>query len=207
MANLLGYRTHDLDSIGRQVEEVVRKDVGGATTIPYRIHDGSAATLSAGELGRDIAGLIIGHRPSTVAFVELDLPWHRSAVLTVSMDRVGVSSVAGSIHYAIDIARPVDQVVGYELPKLLRPGRFTGGSGASRLNATSGLAKRLGKVVRTSTIIGTMTVRVDGGASLQPIDADTSQLILLTLPNVGLRSATTDAGEVLAIAREIEANL
>jgi hypothetical protein len=203
---MLSYRTHDLDVIAPQVEEVVRKDLGAAMRVPFRVRAGSSAPFSARELGRDIVGLAIGHRPSTVGFIEFDLPWHRAAVLTVTMDRVGVSSISGSLHYAVDLARPLDGAVGFELPKLLRSGRFTGGPAAARLNAEPALAKRLGKVVRAQAAAGTMIVQIAAGFGLKPVDETSSRLIILTLPG-GIRSPTTDAGEVLAIARAVEAKL
>lgn len=207
MANLLAYRTHDLDEIASKVEEVVRKDVGSAMRVPYRVHPGTSQGLTAREFGRDLAGMAFGFTPSTVGSIEFDLPWHRPALLMVVMDRIGVNSVVGKLHYSIDLARPVTEPVGFELAKFLKAGRFTGGATATRLNADPGLGKALGKVVLAETFIGTMTVRVAAGLEVLPIDETSSRLLVLTLPNVGLMSATTEAGKLLASARSIESRL
>lgn len=207
VANLLVYRTHDLDEIASKVEEVVRKDVGSAMRVPYRVHPGTSERLTAREFGRDIAGLAFGFQPTTVGSIEFDLPWHRPALLTVVMDRVGLNSIARQLHYSIDLARPVSEPVGFQLAKLLRAGRFTGGATATRLNGDPALGKALGKVVLAETAIGMMAVNIPAGLEVLPIDETSSRLLVLTLPKVGLMSATTEAGKLLASARSIESRL
>lgn len=207
MSNLLSYRTHDLEAIAARVEEVVRKDVGAAMRVPYRVYAGSFERWTAREIGRDFAGLAFGFRPTSIGSIEFDLPWHRPALLTVVMDRLGLNSVAGQLHYSVDLARPVTDAVGFDLAKFLRAGRFSGAATATRLNGDPSVGKEIGKFVRTETVIGTMTVRVAGGLEILPIDESSSRLLVLTLPNIGLRSATTEAGRLLGSARTIESRL
>lgn len=141
--------------------------------------------------------------------VELDLPAQQPATLQAQLLRQGVGAYCGSLVYVFRLAKPVAGEVGFEDHKAFGTPKFTGEADlVARLNGVKDLAKRLDKVLRSESEMGSIKVRVPRVFRLAPA-ASGSTLVNGTLPRVtsmGM-SATTDAREIIDIAAVVEASI
>ena len=112
------------------------------------------------------------------------------------------------VSFLFELARPVGPLVELEQPSRAAP-RFTGGESAQRLNSVDGLARRAAKLLRKDVSFGTILLHARPCLVLAD-EEGVSRLLLATLPRpTGLlgQSATTDAGEVIGLVRDIEGAL
>lgn len=206
--NNLVYGNQQPDKIAASVEEIVRKDVGAATPITYRITGGDAAPASLTSVLADIGNLLGSGATTTLLGVELDLPGPRPATLTARMLRQGVGCYCGPLLFTVTLGRPVDGEVAIEDHKSFGSPKFLGGSAAGRLNAAKDLAKRVDKILRTEAEMGSVKVKAARLFRVAPGEGS-AVVVIGTLPrltSMGM-GATTDAREVLEIAAAIEAAL
>ena len=205
MGNRLVYRTQDPAKIGEQVEERVRADLGSATRVPYEVHD-SGGSLPGGLLG-DVGRLMVGSQFGALATIVFKLPWHRPATLAVVATKVGITAQCASLYYEIDLPREVESEIGLQRKTFVAADASSGA--VQRLNAVPELARRLDRVIRDRTVFGTAVIEKPSHFSIGPTE-DGSRILIGTLARpTGLlmNSATTDAGEVVALARMIESAL
>ena len=206
MGNRLVYRTREPAKIAEQLEERVRADLESAVKVAYEVHD--TRELAQGGVLKDVAGLMVGMHLESLATIVFKLPWHRPASLAVVASRVGFTAQCGSLLYTVGLDRPVEAPIGFEKKT------FVGGAPAdadkvARLNALPGLSKRLDKVLRERSVFSGSVMSQPTHFSIEPADED-SVLLLRTLgrpTGLLMNSATTDAGEVLAISKLVEAAL
>ena len=206
MGNRLVYRTREPDKIAQQLEERVRADLGAASPVPYEVHDTRALAQGGGlsDLGR----LMIGSHLESIATIVFRLPWHRPASLAVIASRVGLTAQCGSLLYEVDFDGPTGGPIGFQKKA------FVAGAGAdpatvARLNAVPDLGKRLDKVLRERSAFGAMVMEQPTHFAIEPAEQG-SRMLLRTLgrpTGLLMNNATTDAGEVLGIARLIEGAL
>ena len=183
----------DLEAIGPRVEAVVRRDVGSDVPLRFGTTVGSPAPVPLGwkALGR----------------IRIELPWPSAASLTGELVNFGSTTFLGSLHFELALDPAVDGEVRFERARLLRSARFGGAAAAPRLNASDGLTGRVSKVLRDVFFTGTVWVKSVGcGLTLTPADRG-STLRLWTYSRTRgalARGATTDAGAILDLTREIE---
>jgi len=209
VANALVYRTHDPAEVAPKVEEIVRKDVGSPTALRYRIESAEAPRAGVGGMLADIGRLAIGGRTVPLALLEFDLPWHRDARLRALASRVGVNAIVAHLWFDVVLARPVDAAVEFKGARLGSGGSLLGGASAARLSAVPDLPKRIGKVLRPLAMFGAIRFESKPSFAIEP-DGDQSRLRISNLAHTGgilIAHASTDAGEVLEIAKAIEAAL
>lgn len=188
----LVYRTQDLAALGPEVEVVVRRDVGATGALRYETSLGSATPVPRGW--------------EAVGTIRIDLPWPSGAAVHGDLVRFGPLTYLGSLRFEIELDRPVDRDVVF-----LRGGRpgtptFAGGRTATRLNAVPSLAGRAARVLRDAFFSGTLWVKGAGcGLTLSGAERGTTLQLWTYSRTTGIlaRNATTDAGTVLEIAREI----
>ena len=208
MGNNLTYRTHDPAVFAPKIEELVRKDVGSALRLDYRVHNLNVPKASLGAILGDGATLQGGGDLPLLARVDIRLPWHAPAFLMVWMRRYGVRAQVAGITFQFDLVRSVGGTAQLQL----RPGttpRFIGVGAADHLNRVAGLAERAAKLARRDALIDQMALRLEPVLQVSD-DGQTPRLVFATLPRgTGFlgSSATTDAGEVIRLARDIEAAL
>ncbi len=207
--NNLVYGNQQPAKLAAGVEEIVRKDVGSSTPLPCRALDVAAGSASFGSVLVDVANVLGSGATTTLLTLEIDLPAAHPATLRAHVIRQGVGAYCGSLLYAIQLGKPVAGEVGIEDHKSFGTPKLTGNpDAAGRLNTIKDLAKRIDKVLRTETDMGSIKVRGPRLFSVRPGDAG-AVLVLGTLPrltSMGM-SATTDAREVLEIAAAIDAAL
>ncbi len=178
MNNLI-YGNHDRAKLAAGVEEIVRKDVGSATALPYRLLDEATGAATVGSVLVDIGHALGSGATTPLLVVEFDLP--------------------GTI--------PARRALGSTSPLARRSSPATPAT-AARLNGAKDLAKRADKVLRSEAEMGSIKVKVARAFKLTPADGG-SLLILGTLPrltSMGM-GATTDAREILDIAAAVAAAL
>ena len=206
--NNLVYGNQQPDKIAASVEEIVRKDVGAAEPIVYRIAGGDAAPASVASVLTDIGNVLGSGSTTPLLTVEMDLPGPRPASLTARMLRQGVGCYCGTLLFTVTLGRPIGGEVTIEDHKSFGSPKFLGGEAAGRLNAAKDLAKRVDKVLRTEVEMGSIKVKAPRLFHVVPGETG-ALLILATLPrltSMGM-GATTDAREILEIAGAIEAAL
>ncbi len=207
--NNLVYGNQDPAKLAASVEEIVRKDTGSATPLPYRLLDTTDGAATAASVLADIGHALGSGQMTPLLTVELDLPGAGQATLQARLIRQGVGAYCGALTYVFRLTKPVTGEVGFEEHKTFGTPKFTGDpTAAARLNAAKDLAKRTDKVLRSETEMGSITVKNPRLFRLAPADGG-SLLVLGTLPrltSMGM-SATTDAREVLDIAAAVEAAL
>jgi hypothetical protein len=208
--NALVYRTTDPTSWGPKVEELVRKDVNSPVPLHWRVLEGPGSGPTVRNTLADFARLLGGLQSVDVGAIEVELPWHRPARLVAIASRMGPAVVVGRLVFDVTLARPVDAEAGFEKTGRFGSASFVGGSAATRLAAKPDLGKRAGKVLRDFAMFGGINLQVKSSLQIEPDNADESRLRIGTLAHQkGALIATgkTEAGEVLAIAKEIEAAL
>ena len=207
MNNLI-YGNQQPDKIAAGVEEIVRKDVGAAEPIVYRIAAGDATPASLVSVLTDIGNVLGSGSTTPLLNVELDLPGPRPASLTARMLRQGVGCYCGTLLFTVTLGRPIGAEVTIEDHKSFGSPRFLGGEAAGRLNVVKDLAKRVDKVLRTEVEMGSIKVKAPRLFRVVPGE-NGALLVLGTLPrltSMGM-GATMDAREILEIAGAIEAAL
>jgi len=188
------------------VEEIVRKEIGAQSAVPYTVMNGSAAPYTIGAALRQ--GLFGGQ--VDVAFqLNFDLPKPRPACLQISMDKQGVGCFAGTLLYSARLAKPVRGEVALEPPKTFGKSKFAGDPDASaRLNANGGLLKLANNFARTESKVGGGTLKRERFCKIIPEGAG-SVLVIASLPrttSMGF-SATVDCKDFFDIASLVEAAL
>jgi hypothetical protein len=209
VANALVYRTHDPAEFAPKVEEIVRKDVGSPVALRYRVESAEASRAGARGMLADIGRLAIGGRSVPLARLEFDLPWHREATLSALATRVGVNAIVANLWFEVVLGRPVDAPVEFTGARIGSGGSFTGGASAARLATVPELSKRVGKLLRQLAMFGAVRFETTPAFSVDP-DGDESRLRITTLAHTGgimIAHASTEAGEVLAVAKAMEAAL
>jgi hypothetical protein len=206
--NNLIYGNQHPDKIAASVEEIVRKDVGAAEPIAYRIVDADAAPASLTSVLTDIGNALGSGSTTTLLTMEMDLPGPRPALLTARMLRQGVGCYCGALLFTVTLGRPIGAEVTIEEHKSFGSPKLLGGDAAGRHNAAKDLAKRVDKVLRTEVEMGSIKVKAPRLFRVVPGESG-ALLILATLPrltSMGM-GASTDAREILEIAGAIEAAL
>jgi hypothetical protein len=205
------YKTTDPRAVATQIELLVRTDVGALSPLEYSV-SGVAQKQSAAKAFLDQVGLqLIGGRMPGLITLEFELPARRSAWLTVSAGHNRDASYCGSLAFLVAIDRQLTGEVEFEKRKaVVKAPRFKGGPEAEKLNAVPGLTKRIDKILVAKNLVGMGTLEIKPSFRLVPAEKCT-WLAIRTLPTFHTHlmsvSGSTNAGEVLKIADEIEVAL
>jgi hypothetical protein len=203
--NNLVYGNQQPEKLAAGVEEIVRKDLGSATPLPYRMVDVAGGKATVGSVLVDIGNAIGSGQVTPLLTVEIALAGAQPATLQAQLIRQGVGAYCGALVFVFGFAKPVTGEVGFEEHKSFGTPKFIGDPGlAARLNGVKDLAKRADKVLRSETDMGTIKVKVPRVFRLSASNGG-SLLVLGTLPRLTSlnTSATTDAREILAIAADV----
>lgn len=203
--NNLVYGNQQPDKLAAGVEEIVRKDLGSPTPLPYRVLDVADGKATVGSVLVDIGNAIGSGQVTPLLTVEIALAGTQPATLQAHLIRQGVGAYCGALTYVFGLSKPITGEVGFEEHKSFGTPKFTGDPGlAARLNGVKDLAKRTDKVLRSETDMGSIKVKVPRVFRLAPANGG-ALLVLGTLPRLTSlnTSATTDAREIMAIAAEV----
>jgi hypothetical protein len=160
--NNLAYGTQQQEKVVPQVEEKLRKEVGASSPIAYQVQNSGAAGTSVGTVLGDMARGLFGGRPDALFTITFAINAPRPAQLQASVDRQGVGCHVGALLYSAKLSKPVKGEVTLEAPKMFGASKFTGDAEtAAKLNAKGDLLKRLGKLARTESEIGGMTLKLE----------------------------------------------
>jgi hypothetical protein len=207
--NNLVYGNQDPQKLATGVEEIVRKDLGSASPLPYRMLDVAAGKATVGSVLVDIGNALGGGASTPLLTVEIDLPGAIPGSLQAQLIRQGVGAYCGGLVFAFKLTKPVAGEVRFEEHKSFGTPKFIGEPGAAgRLNGAKDLAKRADKALRTETEMGSIKVKTGRVFRLAPAEGG-SVLVLGSLPrltSMGM-SATTDAKDVLELAAMVNAAL
>jgi hypothetical protein len=200
--NNLVYGNQDAAKLAAGVEEVVRKDVGSAAPLTFRVLEGGSGSATVGSVLIDVSRAMRGTDVAPLLVIELDLPGALPGAVLAALLRQGVGAVTGSLLYVFRLSRTVGGEVGFEDHKSFGTPKFTGdAAAAARLNGAKDLAKRADKVLRSESEMGSVKVKSPRIFKVVP-EGGGSVLLLGTLPrltSMGM-SATTDAKEIIEIA-------
>jgi hypothetical protein len=200
------YDTQIPSWLGPQVEEVVRRDVGSATALAFEWLDQQKVAPGSAEPHHGLRHLL-GLEWTTIGAVRLRLPWPGVATLTADLVQFGPSTYVGSLRYAIALDRAIDSDATFGRDRRGAPS-FVGGAAAERLNQQPDLIKRTSGILRDNFFVGSIWVKGAGcGMTLERSDAGATVRLWTysRMTDLLLSKPTTDAGEVLEIARIVEA--
>lgn len=207
--NNLAYGSQQQEKVVPQVEEKLRKEVNAIAPVAYQVQASGAAGTTVGTVLGDMARGLFGGRADALFTVTFDINTPRPAQLQVSVDRQGVGCHVGTLLYSAKLSKPVKGEVSLEAPKMFGSSKFTGDAEtAAKLNAKGDLLKRLGKLARTESEIGGLTLKLDRAVKVVPQEQG-SLIVLSTLPrptSMGM-DATLDAKEFLELVGMLEAAL
>ncbi len=203
--NNLVYGNQQPDKLAAGVEEIVRKDLGSASPLPYRVLDVADGKATVGSVLVDIGNVLGSGTVTPLLTVEIALAGSQPATLQAQLIRQGVGAYCGTLTFLFGLSKPVAGEVGFEEHKSFGTAKFTGEpSLAARLNGVKDLAKRADKILRSEADMGSIKVKVPRVLRLSPVSAG-SLLVLGTLPRLTSlnTSATTDAREIMEIAAAV----
>ncbi|HJQ34136.1 MAG TPA: hypothetical protein VJ866_18295 [Pyrinomonadaceae bacterium] len=207
--NNLAYTSQDAEYVGPKVEEKVREEVGADAPMPYRVETGEAATVSVGSFVGDVARGLVGGKDETLFRLRFGLPRLLPAELWVSVNRQGVGSHVGLLHYSAKLSTLCGGEVALEDPKFFGKSKFVGMEPtASRLNANGELIKRANGLARVESQSGGLTLKIKRCCKVFPF-AGGSMLVVATLPRpvkMGF-GAAIDARDFFDLADMLEAAL
>jgi len=207
--NNLAYSTQQPEKVGPQVEEKLRKELAAAAALPYKVEMGEAGSTTAGTVLADVARGLLGGHANTLFTLVFDLAAPRPAQLRAVVERQGVGCHVGPLLYSTPVSKAVRGEVTLEGPKMLGASKFTGEAEVSaKLNAKGDLLKRLGKLARTESEIGGLTLKLERLVKLAPQEKG-ALLVVGTLPrstSMGM-DAALDAKEFMELAALIEGAL
>ena len=139
--NNLVYGNQQPEKLAAGVEEIVRKDLGSATPLPYRILDVAAGKATVGSVLVDIGNAIGSGQVTPLLTVEIALAGAQPATLQAQLIRQGVGAYCGALVFVFGFAKPVTGEVGFEEHKSFGTPKFIGDpSLAARLNGVKDLA-------------------------------------------------------------------
>ena len=207
--NNLAYGSQQPDKVAPQVEEKLRKELAASAAIPYEVETADAGATSAGTVLGDMARGLFGGASDRLFTLIFDIAAPRAAQLRVSVVRQGVGCHVGTLLYSTKLAKAVKGEATLEAPKTFGTSKFTGeAETSSKLNAKGDLLKRLGKLARTESEVGGLTVTSERLVKVVPEEAG-ALLVVSTLPRTTSMGfdATLDAKEFFDLAGMVEASL
>jgi hypothetical protein len=207
--NNLAYGSQQPEKVGPQVEEKLRKELGAAAPLPYKVEAAGTGGTTAGTVLADVARGLFGGQANTLFTLVFDLTAPRPAQLRAVVERQGVGCHVGPLLYSAPLSKAVKGEVTLEGPKMFGAAKFTGEADVSaKLNAKGDLLKRLGKLARTESEIGGLTLKMERLVKLAPQEQG-ALLVVGTLPrstSMGM-DAALDAKEFMDLAALIEGAL
>ncbi len=207
--NTLAYGNQQPEKVGAQVEEKLRKETGAAGPVPYQVESGGAAATSAATFLSDVAKGMFGGRPDLLFTLVFDLSTPRPAQLRASVDRQGVGCHVGAMLYSAQLSKAVKGEAALDAPKMFGGSKFSGDAEtAGTLNAKGDLLKRLGKLARTESEIGGLTIHGERLVRVAPAEGGSLLLVgTLGRPTSMGMDASLDAKEFFDLAAQVEAAL
>jgi hypothetical protein len=208
MSNL-AFGNQNPEKIAPVVEEQLRKELGTTTPVPYEIEPGEGLQTTLGTALGEVLGTLVGGKEHLLFTIHFHLPGTRLAELRVHLNRQGIGAHAGALLYTSQLARPMSGEVTLEAPKTFGSSKFVGApTVCARLNTHGDLLKRLGKLARTESQSGGITLKMPRICKIVPHDAG-ALFILNTLARpTGMGfGANMDAKEFLELAALLEAAL
>jgi len=207
--NNLAYSTQDVEKVGPKVEELIRKEVGASSTLPYEVENGGAGKTTAGTILAESVKTLFGGKETLLYTLYFNLSHPRLANLEVHVNKQGIGCHVGSLLYSTMLAKPVSGEAALDAPRTFGSSKFSGDPLASqKLNANGDLVKRANKFARTESQSGGLNIKVDRFFKVAP-QGSVSLLVIRTLPrptSMGM-SATVDAKDFFDIAAMVEASL
>lgn len=206
----LAYGHQKTEEIAANVEEMLRKELGMGSPIPYTIEDGNASKTSLGSVLTEGASLLFFGREEVLLFaLVFKLPGTREASLRVHVNRQGIGAHGGELLYTAKLNKKIAGELNLMPPKFLSSAKFEGDpQGAEKLNGNKDLIKQITKLARTKANVGGVDITIPLLVRIVP-ENEGSTLILATLPrmvSLGF-SAMFDAQDFLNLAAAIEAAL
>ena len=203
--NNLAYTSQKPDVVVPKIEEIVRKDLGVETPVPYKVDEGDAGKVSVGSMLSDAGLALFGGKETLLFSVAFDIAAPRPVTLTTQVDRQGVGCHVGTVVFTTKLAKPVKGEVFLEAPKTFGTPKFQGDAEvAGKLNGSKDLLKKADKFARTKSDVGG-GIKRDRYFKVAPAESG-SVLVIGTLPratSMGM-GATTDAKDFIDLAKTIE---
>jgi hypothetical protein len=206
----LAYSRPNPDKIASGIEELLRKELGSSTPLPYEILPGEGEDATAKSVLSDMGkALIMTKQQSTVLFyVHFALNFPRPFELQVSVTRYGLGAIVGKFAYAVPLNKPVQGKASLGVTKLGSYNGFSGDAATiARLNGSRDLVLQAHKLAVSKTTIGNFKLNITQCLEVVPYKSG-SVLILHRLGVPGFfGGANVGAKDLFAFVPQLEACL
>lgn len=201
------YATEKPERIAPKVEKLICQDLKISGDLPYRLVRGEEQTLKLDNVLQGMGQALLGGRTKLLFRLDFELIYNRPVQLEVSVNRLGVGGAhLGSLLYLTRLVKPIKGEVCLEEPKAFQMARFIGEPVlAERLNKELTLLKQVNQFARTSTKVGSYTLKVPRLFQVTQIKSET-WLVGATLPTtkfMGL-AKTMNVSTFIDLAAQLE---
>jgi len=201
--NNLAYGHQRQDEIATKVEELLRKELGCGSLIPYKIVAQTTEETGVKTTLHDVWTALKSGQTTELFSIHFQLSTPRAFDLEVHMNRQGAGCYAGPLVYSVVIGVAVPSEVTFD-----ENGQFVGDGAASKLNASKDVLKKSDAFAVKQGGISGFEVKIPRFLKITP-HASGAQITAVTLPrskSMGF-SATFNTKEFLELVQKLEVRL
>jgi len=201
--NNLVYGNQKQDEIATKVEELLRKELGSGSLIPYKTEAQTTEETGVKTTLHDVWTALKSGQTTELFSIHFQLRTPRAFDLEVHMNRQGMGCYAGPLVYTAVIEATVASEVVFN-----ENGQFVGDGAASKLNASKDVLKKSDAFAAKGGGISGFELKIPRYLKIIP-QASGAQITAVTLPrskSMGF-SATFNTKEFLELIQKLEAAL
>lgn len=205
----LHFLSQQPEKIAASVEQLVRKELGAPTPIPYQILPGTSTGATAGSLLGEWAKsqIRMTQQAEALCYVSFNMAWPRPFELQISLIQRGLGTLVGKCVFAVPMAKRVPGPVLLEKLTLGGPRGFSGEPGLSKhLNSNRQVLAGLYRLSVDSSTIGNTKLTIARHVEIRPTPQG-SVLIINRLPTELLLMVNMGVKDILAFMPTLEAYL
>jgi hypothetical protein len=206
--NNLAYTSQEPEKVIPKIQEILKKDLGVSSDIPYKVEDENTSKTSIGTFLKDGAKVFFGGKEALLFSLIFEVNQPRPVKIQMHVNRQGIGSHVGTIIFTANLTKAVKAEVSLQEPKTFGTSKFEGDAdSAGKLNSSKDLLKKCDKFAHTKSDVGG-GITADRFFKIIPAESG-SMLVVRSLPratSMGM-SATTDAKDFFEITDLIEKSL
>jgi hypothetical protein len=202
----LRYLGQNPEKIAASVEQIVRKELGAPTPIPYQILPGTSGGATPGSLLGEWAQaqLHMTRQAASLCYVNFRLGMPRPFEIQVSIIRQGLGALVGKCVFVAPLSRPVRGPIGLGQASRMSAYKFTGEPATSeRLNNNRDLLAKAYKLSIPTSTIGRTKITIPRRLEVRPTRTG-SVLVVDRLPQTFLFINNMGISDLLAFVPMLE---
>ncbi len=179
--NTLAYSSQQPEKVAPKVEDLLRRELGATTPVPYEVETADANKTTVGTVLKEAIGKFFGSSEVPLFTLTFNVNAPRTAKVEVRMNRQGIGCHAGTLLYSARLNKKVAGEVTLDDPKTFSNSPFSGDPAAcERLNANKALLKKANAFAVTKGQAGGMEITIPRFCRIAP-DGDGAILVAATL--------------------------